>query len=43
MAKPFDVDLLIATVDDMVDGEAREPASQSSRLGGRTPVIAPAA
>ena len=41
MAKPFDVDELIATVDQMVDGESVEPRKAASPLGGVTPAVAP--
>ncbi len=42
MAKPFDVDELIAIVDEMVDGERLEPRRAVGPLGGVTPEVAPA-
>ena len=42
MAKPFDIDELIATVDQMVDRESVEPRRVASPLGGLTPAVAQA-
>ncbi|MDQ2950986.1 MAG: response regulator [Chloroflexota bacterium] len=43
MAKPFDVDELIAAVDDMVDGDRGETRAEGLPIGGLTPAVVPAA
>ena len=43
MAKPFDVDELLAVVDDMVDGHTHEACSESGPFGSITPAVASAA